>query len=91
MQAPGGFPVCTAVIVVVDRNKPNIIRREDKLQKMSCFKIVSGKPGEIFDNNRFNLFCLYQFQKVRRPGTVKIGSRITVINDLFKIAVFPKL
>ena len=58
---------------------------------MSRFEIVSGKPGEILDNNRSNLFCLYQFQKARRPGTVKIGSRITVINDLFKIAVFPKL
>ena len=72
-----------AVIMVIDRLEADTEKRENMLQIVTNFKIVSTETGKVFhyDAANFSMLCaLYHLCKVR---TIKVRAGETVIAELY--------
>ena len=72
-----------AVIMVIDRLEADAEKREDMLQIVTNFKIVSPETGKVFhyDAANFSMLCaLYHLCKVR---TIKVCAGETIITELY--------
>ena len=72
-----------AVIMVIDRLEADAEKRENMLQIVTNFKIVSPETGKVFhyDAANFSMLCaLYHLCKVR---TIKVCAGETIITELY--------
>ena len=72
-----------AVIVVIDRLEADAEKREDMLQIVTNFKIVSPEAGKVFhyDAANFSMLCtLYHLCKVR---AIKVCAGEAIITELY--------
>ena len=76
-----------AVHTVIDGNETYIVAGENNVRVLPNGQIISAKPAEIFDQPATDKTLLNQRKAFLYAGTVKIGSRISVIHQNFQVGV----
>ena len=69
-----------AVKMVRYRDKPYPHERENLLNVIAHFNIVSSEPGKVFYHNAADLIPADFLQEASHPGALKAHSRDTIVN-----------
>ena len=74
-----------AVVMVIDRNKPDAEIRKDVLKVIAGFNIVSRKSGKVFHDDAGNITGAHHRHHPLKTGTVEIRPGISVIDELDRL------
>ena len=74
-----------AVVMVIDRNKPDAEIWKDVLKVIAGFNIVSRKSGKVFHDDAGNITGAHHRHHPLKTGTVEIRPGISVIDELDRL------
>lgn len=75
------------VHTIIDSDKAHIVAGENDVRVLSNGQVISAKPTKILDQPATDKPLLNQCKAFLHAGTVKIGSRISVIHQNFQVGV----
>ena len=75
------------VHTIIDSDKAHIVAGENDVRVLSNGQVISAKSTKILDQPATDKPLLNQCKAFLHAGTVKIGSRISVIHQNFQVGV----
>ena len=82
------------IIAVVDSNEANTEHRENLLNILAGFDIITTKTGKVFDNDAVHTLFTHGGHHLFKPRSVEVRSGITVVTklcDKFNVGLFPQI